>query len=153
MYCAGYTVWTFDCGLWGILVHCTAGTQVWSWLITDWMGSCDRNSDGDIWPHWGGWSLLLIPLYLQFFLQARRDNLLPDNMLVGSFNDTIATIENYHHTSEFNGSLEMFFALVEKCLPYRPVRSSYHLVISEINVWVCVIIGPLYLHHVLLYLL
>ena len=67
-------------------------------------------------------ALFRISLHFKFILQAKRDNLPPDNMLVGSFSDTIATIENYHHTSEFNGSLEMFFALVEKCLPYRPVR-------------------------------
>ena len=41
--------------------------------------------------------------------------------LLDSFSDAVTTIESYHNTREFNGSPDMFFALVEKCLPYRPV--------------------------------
>lgn len=78
-------------------------------------------------------------LHFELISQARRDNLPPDNMLVGSFNDTIATIEGYHHTSEFNGSLEMFFALVEKCLPYRPVSTSCHGMVLYMNI-ICKIV-------------
>jgi len=78
-------------------------------------------------------------LHFELISQARRDNLPPDNMLVGSFNDTIATIEGYHHTSEFNGSLEMFFALVEKCLPHRPVSTSCHGMVLYLNI-ICKIV-------------
>ena len=38
-----------------------------------------------------------------------------------SFSDAVSTIEGYHSTKEFNGSPDVFFALVEKCLLYRPV--------------------------------
>ena len=41
--------------------------------------------------------------------------------LLESFSDAVTAIESYHGTREFNGSPDMFFALVEKCLSYRPV--------------------------------
>lgn len=63
--------------------------------------------------------------------QVKKENSVATRNLLESFSDIVSTIESYHNTREFNGSPDMFFALVEKCLPHRPVSLS---IFSRLNI-------------------
>ena len=67
------------------------------------------------------------------FQQVKNEESSSSHNLLESFSDTVSMIESYHGTREFNGSLDMFFDLVEKCLPYRPVSILSHILIIKIG--------------------